>query len=478
MTRIILPALLLVLSAASNAQDANYWSSTYGPGGFFSPGSTIAKNGDSGVLFYNPALLAYNTKNASNISGSIYNFQTTNFNDGAGLGLNLKATSTYILPVLASNTIYLKLKKPITVAYAIMSTPVMKFHASQRRDAMINILPDGKSPGNEFFVGQYVHANTVEETSGILAVGKPITNKLALGLTFGFTNRRQEFHHNMSINVLSNDLSTTYDQRMVSIGEYYLVHSNVWNLGIKAGLSYELNPKNHLGLLVTLPSIHLTSRADLIVQYNISNLVVGTEEIFMVASSKQTKLSSKWRTPLSIAGGYTLNYGKGDLYFSAEYFVPLSEYNVITPRDEYFVRPQTGIGEYFTSSMMQLKNIHKSILNYAVGASFPLKEKVTGYLSLRTDFNYSDQRSFSNDDGYRSNTATWDIYHMQLGTNFKKRKFNLRAGLLLSYGRKSQLEQMVSFDNPTQENALEGALKKISATRMAAGLMLAYIHNF
>ena len=62
MTRIFLPALLLVFSAAGIAQDANYWSSTYGPGGFFSPGSTIAKNGDSGVLFYNPALLAYNTK--------------------------------------------------------------------------------------------------------------------------------------------------------------------------------------------------------------------------------------------------------------------------------------------------------------------------------------------------------------------------------------------------------------------------------
>lgn len=471
-------ALLTLLSAVSIAQDANYWSSAHGPAGFMSPGSTIAKNGDSGVLFYNPALLAFNTKNASNISGSIYNFQTTKFTDGAGLGLNLKATSTYILPVLASNTIYLRLKKPITVAYAIMSTPIMKFHASQRRDARINVLPDGTSPGDEFFVGQYVHSNNVEETSGILAVGKSFTPKLALGLSFGFTNRRQEFHHNLSLNVLSNDMTTTFDQRLVSIGEYYLVHSNVWNLGIKAGISYEINKKNHVGLLFTLPSIPLTSRADLLVQYNINNLVIGTEEIFLIASSKQTKLRSRWKTPLSIAGGYTLNFGKSSLHFSAEYFAPLAEYNVITPREEYFVRPETGIGEYFTSSMMQLKNIHKSILNFGVGTSFPLKERITGYLSLRTDYNYSDQRSFSNDDGYRSNTSTWDIYHMQIGTNFKKRKFNMRAGLLLSYGRKSQLEQMVSFDNPTTENELGGELKKIGATRMAAGLMLAYIHNF
>ena len=65
-------------------QDANYWSSAYGPGGFFVPGATIAKNGDSGVLFYNPALLAFNTKNASNISGSVYNFNALNIKDGTG----------------------------------------------------------------------------------------------------------------------------------------------------------------------------------------------------------------------------------------------------------------------------------------------------------------------------------------------------------------------------------------------------------
>lgn len=475
----ILSVVSLLLSSACLAQDANYWSNAYGPGGFMSPGAVIAKNGDSGVLFYNPALLAFNTKNASNISGSIYNFQTTKFNDGAGLGLGLKATSTYILPVIASNTIYLKLKKPITIAYAIMNTPVMKFNASQRRDGMVNVLDESISVGNEFYVGQYVHANTVDETTGLLAVGKSFSKKLAMGVSFSFTNRRQEFHHNLSLSVLSNDISAGFDQRLVSIEEYYLVHSNVFNLGIKAGLSYELAPKHHLGLLVTAPSIHLSSKADLLVQYSVNNLPLDNNtEKFLIVNSKQTKLASRWKTPLSVAGGYTYDYGRGHLYFAAEYFSRVAEYSVITPRNDYFIRPDTGIGGEFTSSMMQLKNLNKSILNFSVGVSFPLKERIMGYLSLRTDYNYSDVRSFKNEDGYRSNTSTWDIYHMQIGTNFKKRKFNLRAGLLLSYGRKNQLEQMVNFDDPSVENNLEGSLKKISATRFATGLMLAYIHNF
>jgi hypothetical protein len=69
------PGLLLILTIVmadpAKAQDANYWSSGYGPGSFFTPGGTIANNGDSGVFFYNPALLAWSHKNSATISGTI-----------------------------------------------------------------------------------------------------------------------------------------------------------------------------------------------------------------------------------------------------------------------------------------------------------------------------------------------------------------------------------------------------------------------
>jgi len=129
-------------------KESNYWSSAYGPGGFFVPGATIAQNGDSGVLFYNPALLAYNKKNASNISGSVYNYNLLKVTNGAGQGLDLRHQFTNIMPVIASNTIYLKLKKPISIAYAILYTPVFQFNASQRRNEQVNVFYDPYNPGN------------------------------------------------------------------------------------------------------------------------------------------------------------------------------------------------------------------------------------------------------------------------------------------------------------------------------------------
>ena len=62
---------LLSYGLSVNAQDANYWTTGYNPGGFLTPGAVIAHNRDSGVLFYNPALLAYERKNSASISGDV-----------------------------------------------------------------------------------------------------------------------------------------------------------------------------------------------------------------------------------------------------------------------------------------------------------------------------------------------------------------------------------------------------------------------
>jgi hypothetical protein len=121
-----LTALLLFLSARAFSQDANYWSSSYGPGAFLTPGATIANNGDSGVFFYNPALFGFSRKSSASISGTIYQYQSTNIKNGAGSGLDLKSSGGSVIPQMAANNITLKLKnRPFTIAYALLHEPVM-----------------------------------------------------------------------------------------------------------------------------------------------------------------------------------------------------------------------------------------------------------------------------------------------------------------------------------------------------------------
>jgi hypothetical protein len=466
-----------VIRLHAYTQDANYWSSNYGVGGFLTPGATIAYNGDSGVLFNNPALLAYNTKNAASISGNVYNIQSTKIKDGAGTGLHLKSTTASVDPVIIANTIYVKLKRPITFAYALIDNPVMSFTASQRKDDYQNVLNDSYSPGKELFVGQYVLSNQINETTGQLAFASPLSSKLAVGLSLGINIRKQTYLTDLKSKTLIND-TTALDQKLVTSSGYYLNNNLTVGLATRLGLSYHLGRKHHLGLTVSLPMMHLHGSGDLLTDFSINNLRLNAREIFLFASGKQTKLKATWKTPLSIAAGYTYEYPKGQIYLALEYLNKVKEYNVVQPRNEKFIRPDTGNLSSFTSQLLRLKDEHEAVVNLALAASFPLKGKLAGYCSVRTNFNYLPKDLFDNVEGYRASIGIWDMYHMQIGANFKKRKFNLRFGMLLSYGSSGKYVQDINFDTPREENYLEGDTHPTRATRLSAGLMFAYIHNF
>lgn len=477
MRKILTTLILSFLLLGVLAQDANYWSTSYGAGGFFVPGATIAKNGDSGVLFYNPALLAFNTKNASNISGSIYNLNQINIKNGAGEGLNLRQTYTNIMPVIASNTIYLKLKKPITFAYAIMYNPVFQFQTSQRRDELINVLDDSYSPGKEFYIGQYVHGNTINETSAMFAFGKSVNKKLAIGFSGTFNTRRQYFNHNITARAFINDNSSLF-QKLVTVSENYVVNTRAYDLQFKAGLSYSVNEKNHLGLMVTLPSLKVWGKSDILAEFAVNNLRIEDLEIFLLGSTRQTKLSGSYKRPLSVALGYTHYYKGGEIYIASEFFNKINRYNMVQPRDEAFLRPDTGTVKEFSAAEIGFLNAGKSIFNFSAGVSFPIKNNVKGFVSLRTDYSNMGKEMLENESGFSASSVSYNLYHFQGGANFKKRKFNLRAGILLTYGRNRNHQQLVNFDDPSEMNFLEGSKDLVPSTKISAGLLLAYVHNF
>jgi hypothetical protein len=109
--------------------------------------------------------------------------------------------------------------------------------------------------------------------------------------------------------------------------------------------------------------------------------------------------------------------------------------------------------------------------------TYLLRSGGTAYLFVRTDFTYYDANKFSDDLGYLANTATWNQYHLQVSANLKKRKFNLRTGLILTYGSANNFEQAVSYDNAHEQNLILGLPHKTKANHILVGLMLSFVHN-
>ncbi|MCK7555433.1 hypothetical protein MKQ70_10615 [Chitinophaga sedimenti] len=128
-------SLLLIMACCSKvaAQDTHYWNSQYGPGGFFVPGATLAATGDSGVFYYNPALLAGERISSISVNAVLYQSQLINLKDGAGSGYDLKSRSNASVPNMLAGGRYIKPLK-LSVAWALVHTPGIRYEVSQRRD--------------------------------------------------------------------------------------------------------------------------------------------------------------------------------------------------------------------------------------------------------------------------------------------------------------------------------------------------------
>jgi len=479
MTKILTTFLCVFLFAqAIKAQDANYWSSSYNPAGFLTPGAVIAFNLDSGVMFLNPALLAYSTKSTASINASVYQYGRINIKNGAGTGLDLKSTSTNIIPQMISATISLKGSHPFTIGYALTHNPVITYRVSQQRDATFNVLDDSYSPGNEYFLGQYRNVNSINETAGIISGGFKASDHFAIGISAEGQIRKQDYDYNVSSRALYNTVGLGFPQ-FSNVQESYT--AGYYNVGLrfKGGFAYD-NGVHHLGLTISSPLLHVAGSGNLLSDNQISDLITPHEAdtTNLLANSRQRSLKVNYKTPVSVALGYACDYKGGQFYVVAEYFAKVGEYNIITPKKQSFIKGAESNEDFFTSEFLKFNDARKSITNFGVGASYLLKPDLMGYLSFHTDFNNISKALYNPDDsGYRSNTGNYNIYHSQVGINVKKRKFNLRTGLLLSYGTTNKYLQTINFDNPNETNFLSGDPGYTKASQFSVGLMLSYIHN-
>jgi hypothetical protein len=472
--------ILVLLAFCSKAQNAHYWSSDYGPGGFLTPGAVIADNGDSGVFFYNPALLAKVKGAYASVSGNVYQYGNVKVKNGVGSGLDLVSANTNIIPLMAAGVVHFKRELPFTIGYALINTPIINYQTTQRQDGIYDVLNDSYSPGAETFIGQYSSQNSINQTSALLNVGFKANHRLSIGFTAEGQYYKQNYLQSASSRALINVPSDSVFQPIVNVQQSYQLNYSDIGFRFKGGLAYDISNNQHLGLLILSPLINIAGNATLTADYIINNLKfdTGVSNTYLLANARQANLKPTWKMPLSIALGYTYNYSRGEIYVAAEYFMKVNEYNIVTPNNSAFIRPENPATDSLTSSFVKMEDARGAVTNFALGVNYKLTPLITGYLALRTDFSYEKNSMYKDDQGYRPNTVTWNQYHLQLGANVKGRKSNLRTGLLFTYGSTNNYMQPVDYDNPKESNLLQGTPHITSASNFSVGLLLSYLHNF
>ncbi len=291
----LLPACLLAVFTNLRAQDANYWSAGYGPAGYFMPGAVIAQNGDSGVLFYNPALLVNTAGSTSSLSGTIYQWQSIFMKDGLGKDLSLRSQGTSIVPMVASHAVpFIKRKLPFTLAYAIVHTPVIDYGVSQQKDVVQDVLDNSYSPGAETFIGQYKAANRADHTSLQLAAGMRLNKKISVGVTAeGFLRKQSTTLDYVSRAMMNPAGPDTVLAPITTVSENYTAAYHQAGLRMRAGVAWELSPSHHFGLLFTTPVLKVYGRGTIISNIEVSNLVASPGVVInLLASTRQSALKT------------------------------------------------------------------------------------------------------------------------------------------------------------------------------------------
>ena len=466
--------LLLLCGFKAFSQDTHYWSADYSAAGFITPGAVIANNKDSSVLFYNPALLAFSKRSSASFTGNLYALQNIYIKNGVGAGKNLSSTSPSIIPQIVSGVIHINSDKPFTLGYALTHNTILDYSVTQQKEGNFNVLNDSYSPGPEYFLGQYQMQNRISETSGILSAGFKLSDQLALGFSTEGTIHNQFYNNVYSARAFINDGTNAVFPPYSNTQQSYL--GKYTNVGIrfKAGVSYDLN-KSHLGVLITSPLVHLYGKGSILSDYVVTDLHL-TSVINFLANSRQDDVKAMWKMPFSAALGYSYDINGGQLYFAGEYFAGISEYNNLQATDEYFTKPANSL--LYSSNLLVLKDARKSVIDFGIGYSFVLHENVTGYISARIDQSYADDTLFKDDNGYSSHTTSWNNYDWGFGANIKRRRSNLRTGLLFTYGKTDNYLQSYNFDNVNEDNVLAGEPQKTIARTLGVKLMMAYIYNF
>lgn len=473
---IVAALLCFVLAANASAQDANYWQSNYGACGMLTPGSALANDNGKGFFYYNPALLAINPKTSVSLSASVYQYESVKIKNGVGTGLSLKSRNLKINPQLVAGTIAFKKKKTFAFGYALIHDPVISYQTTQRQDKQMQVLDDSYSPGAEYYIGQYLAHNRINHTSGVLSGALKLNPRWSVGLTAEGRLRSQDFFQDINSRAYVNQTDPAAIPELVNVEtSYQLTYLHV-GLRFKLGIAHE-SGRHHLGLLITSPMLTLWGRGSLSSDIIVNNLRLppSATKASLLANSQQNGLKAKYKEPLSLAISYAYDYGYGQLSVTGEYFQSVDLYNIITPRNESFIRPDNPENRAYTSSLLAFSDERRSVLNVGVGASYFVNPEVTLFLSLQTDRSYA----YSNDpDGFYAYATNFNTYHAQAGGNFKRKKLNLRAGFLLSYGTSPNYIQPVNFSTPNEDNLMLGEAQKVRGTYFSAGFLLAYIHNF
>ena len=319
-------AVLLFTASQSAAQDAHYWTLTYGPRSSLLGGAVIGSVDDISGTYYNPGAMALSENLAFAVSTSVFEFSVAILQDGGGEGVDLGTTRSGLRPSMIAGTIKKDLFGNGVLAYSVLT----RAQGSSDLQGLLLLSGDEIPPniGLDELASLVRFEGRFDDFWAGFTYSHGFGSQFALGVTWYGALRNQRRRAETISQVIDQDGSggVSLDIRG---GKYSTLRTL-----FKFGAFGAAGPFTG-GLTLTTPSLHITGSGQL-------GLDVGTfgPDTAALAVSVQTELPAEYQSPLSVGFGLGWQIGSTHLHASAEWYDAIEPYVVMQGED--FVAQEPG----------------------------------------------------------------------------------------------------------------------------------------
>lgn len=467
--------ITLFFAMQVSAQDYHYWSEQYGGDASLLGGAAIAGVGDNSSVYYNPAAMAFQSlSDKFSISANAYRIRYVNTEHGLGQDLHFDAFNMMVSPQLIAGILNFKNSPKWRLSYALITKNMYHFKLNTQVSFVSDVLSD--EHGEEYFVGNYEFENSILDQWAGIGASFLVSEHFAIGLSHFGVYRNYKYHNNIELTAFP--LDTAYHH----LSEFRSsINFDYWNISgiFKLGLNWNYD-KFAIGVNLTTPTFRIAGSANEQRIFKVVNLDYATDYDFAVID-RETNLPSHHKYPGSVGLGFNYSITKKlHTYFSAEYFLPITDYYVFSSQINPKSYPQLTEAEvehvFGDAAFISFIESSKQVLNIGLGVKWRFKEELSFLGGFRTDFNHNALGDYQLE-RVVAEAINWDLYHLSMGIR-KTGKRILTTGIEFMFSPKTKTNSFVNLNNPNEDNILNGDNVEATAQQFGLKFIISYtIHG-
>ncbi len=329
-------------------------------------GAVVARTDGPMANVYNPAGVAASTKTEINGSGSGYQYTTVSLE---GLGEKSSATRFFTLSGFLG---------------VVFADPVIKsnrWRVGFSIFAPINWEPGTLSGASQALAGdtavavEYRTKVRLNVTIGSLSAGVKLSPKVRVG--FGLQVPVVSILQQQSTSVL-----TTSATAASTVDRNFAADGSTWLLRGTAGMQWDVAPSTTVGLSVQSPTAQVFGSS-----FYSDQLTASSAQGFETQRFRDPEARLIYKLPFLVAAGAAFRIGKVQLEGDLRWFAGVSQFELYSSKAVgVMVRQNGGLPpETAPVSLAPVVLNFRSILNFAVGARYPLSQQWQLHAGINSD---------------------------------------------------------------------------------------------